>query len=493
MLYCIRFRLNLDTTQGMLSEFQQQFYAHLPDHPTGDQRDFIERTERFLFQNRERAGFIVRGYAGTGKTTCLAALVKTLPRFRLKTVLMAPTGRAAKVMSKYAKRPALTVHKKIYQSKRKSNGQMSFHLADNRHTNTLFIVDEASMISDGGGLNAQHYFHQRSLLDDLVRYVYSGKNCRLMFIGDIAQLPPVGREISPALDSRFLKTNYQLNLKGVELKEVLRQAKGSGILENATQLRNQTQIQEPNIRFRLGGFDDIHSINGMELEERLEESIGQDGTENTIVITRSNKRANIFNQQVRLRIMGLDEEIAAGDFVMVVKNNYFWLDEQSPIGFIANGDIAEILSLGSIEELYGLRFINASIRLVDYPSEIALEVKLMLDSIYSETPALEPEKSKRFFDTVMEDYEHIADRAKKYQELKKNPYFNALQIKFAYAVTCHKSQGGQWKNVFVDQGYLTEEMVDQTYARWLYTAVTRASERLYLVNFNEHFIESDGL
>lgn len=475
----------------MNSKFQERFYSFLPDTPTDDQRDFIERAERFLFQNIERAGFIMRGYAGTGKTTCLAALVKTLPEFKRKSVLLAPTGRAAKVMSKYAHRQALTIHKKIYQTKRKSDGQLNFQLAANLHTNTLFVIDEASMISDGGGLNAQHYFHQRSLLDDLINYVYSGKNCRLMFIGDIAQLPPVGRDISPALDSKFLKSNFNLSLKGVELKQVLRQSIDSGILQNATSIRTSANDENYQLKFDLLKGSDVEAINGMELEDRLETAIREDHIENTIVITRSNKRANAFNQQIRSRVLGLDEEIATGDYIMIVKNNYFWLDEKSPIGFIANGDTAEILSLGSYEELYGFRFINATIRLVDYPLEPDVEVKLLLDTLNSEAPSLDPESNRKLFETVMEDYQDIPDKAKKYQELKKNPYFNALQIKFAYAVTCHKSQGGQWPNVFVDQGYLTEEMVDSNYFRWIYTAMTRASKQLYLVNFNPIFFSDE--
>lgn len=471
----------------MKTKFQARFYSFLPDSPTDDQRDFIERAERFLFQNIERAGFIMRGYAGTGKTTCLAALVKTLPEFQRKSVLLAPTGRAAKVMSKYSRRQALTIHKKIYQTKRKSNGQLNFQLAANLHTNTLFIIDEASMISDGGGLNAQHYFHQRSLLDDLIEYVYSGRNCRIMFIGDIAQLPPVGRDISPALDSKFLKSHYDLALKGVELKQVLRQANDSSILRNATNIRELGTQEDGALIFDLSEGTDVAAIDGMELEDCLETTIREDGIENTIVVTRSNKRANLFNQQIRSRVLGLDEEIATGDYIMVVKNNYYWLDEKSPIGFIANGDIAEILSLGNTEELYGFRFVNATIRLIDYPHEPDVEVKLLLDTIQSESPSLEAGKSKMLFDNVMEDYSEIGDKAKKYQALKKNPHFNALQIKFAYAVTCHKSQGGQWPNVFVDQGYLTEEMVDQSYFRWIYTAITRASKQLYLVNFSPVF------
>ncbi|MFT4757838.1 MAG: exodeoxyribonuclease-5, partial [Vicingaceae bacterium] len=377
---------------------------------------------------------------------------------------------------------AFTIHKKIYQSERGKDGQTHFKLGANLHTNTVFIIDEASMISDGGA-------SEQSLLDDLIEYVYGGKNCRLVFIGDIAQLPPVGKLLSPALDPKYLMANYYLKLKGVELSQVMRQASESGILHNATLIRNQTLEEKPIIKFELDRFDDIKRIDGLELEDELHTCFSKYGADDTIVITRSNKRANIFNQQIRVRIKDLDDEIATGDYLMVVKNNYYWLDEKSPVSFIANGDVAEIMGMGNIEEMYGFRFLNATVRLIDYPQLQSIDVKLLLDSIHSEAPSLTKEDSQRFFETVMEDYAEVANKRIKMELLKKNPYFNALQVKFGYAVTCHKSQGGQWKAVFVDQGYLTEEMLNTEYARWLYTAVTRATERLYLVNFNDQFFE----
>ncbi len=463
-----------------MSAFQQKFYSFLPGVPTSDQVDLVERMERFLFQNAARAGFIIRGYAGTGKTTAIAAMIKTFPSFQLKSVLLAPTGRAAKVLSNFSKKPAFTIHKKIYQSERGKDGQTHFKLGANLHTNTIFIIDEASMISDGGA-------HEQSLLDDLIEYVYTGKNCRLVFIGDIAQLPPVGKLLSPALDPKYLMSNYYLKLKGVELSQVMRQASESGILHNATIIRNQTKDKKPQIKFELKDFDDIKRIDGVELEDELHTCFSKYGADDTIVITRSNKRANIFNQQIRVRIKDLDNEIATGDYLMVVKNNYFWLDEKSPVSFIANGDVAEVMGMGNIEELYGFRFLNATVRLIDYPTLQPIDVKLLLDSIHSEAPSLTKEDSQRLFETVMDDYAEVTNKRVKMELLKKNPYFNALQVKFGYAVTCHKSQGGQWKAVFVDQGYLTEEMLDTEYARWLYTAVTRATEKLYLVNFNDQF------
>ena len=465
-----------------MSAFQQKFYGFLPGVPTSDQVDLVERMERFLFQNAERAGFIIRGYAGTGKTTAIAAMIKTFPSFQLKSVLLAPTGRAAKVLSNFSKKSAFTIHKKIYQSERGKDGQTHFKLGANLHTNTIFIIDEASMISDGGA-------YEQSLLDDLIEYVFTGKNCRLVFIGDIAQLPPVGKLLSPALDPKYLMSNYYLKLKGVELSQVMRQSLESGILHNATLIRNQTQEKNPVLKFDLDGFDDVKRIDGLELEDELHTCFSKYGADDTIVITRSNKRANVFNQQIRVRIKDLDNEIATGDYLMVVKNNYFWLDEKSPVSFVANGDVAEVMSMGNIEGLYGFRFLNATVRLIDYPTLQPIDVKLLLDSINSEAPSLTKEDSQRLFETVMEDYAEVTNKRVKMELLKKNPYFNALQVKFGYAVTCHKSQGGQWKAVFVDQGYLTEEMLDTEYARWLYTAVTRATERLYLVNFNDMFFD----
>ncbi len=470
----------------MPTHFKDTFYSFMPDVPTSDQVDLVERMERFLFQPIEKAGFIIRGYAGTGKTTSIAALVKTLPQFNYRSVLLAPTGRAAKVMSSFSKKPAFTIHKKIYQVKRAANGQMQFALAPNYHTHTVFLVDEASMISSKGGVRTAG-FRYTSLLEDLITYVFSGKNCRLVFIGDIAQLPPVGSDISPALNPAFLKNNFLMNLKGVELKQVLRQAEGSGILYNATKLREELEKKEPKIQFKTEGFDDVIPINGVELEDEINSAFGTYGENNVTIITRSNKRANEFNQQIRIRIKGQEEAISSGDYLMVVKNNYFWLDDKSPIGFIANGDIAEVMRLETTEELYGFRFVDATLRLIDYPKHPAIEAKLLLNTIYSDAPALTKEENQELYDNVMEDYFEISSQREKLELLKKNPHFNALQVKFANAVTCHKSQGGQWKVVFVDQGYLTEEMVDKEYLRWLYTAVSRATEKLYLVNFHPQF------
>lgn len=478
---------NFTKTFILIQSFQNVFRSFLPDVPTKDQQDLIDRMWRFLEWREERPAFIIRGYAGTGKTTSVGALVKTLPKFGWKSVLLAPTGRAAKVLSAFSGKPASTIHRKIYQVKRGKSGEMRFMRSQNLHSNTVFIVDEASMISDSSGLLGNSIYDQRSLLDDLVEYVYNEKNCRLVFIGDTAQLPPVGMNISPALSPASLKAAYGMSLKGVELKSVLRQSEGSGILHNATKLRVNLAKGITDIRFDMNSFPDIESISGAELEDKLQECYTSYGEEQTLIISRSNKRANIFNQQIRARIKFQETEVSTGDYLMVVKNNYFWLDEGSEAGFIANGDIAEIEGVKNTEEMYGFRFANVSLRLVNYDKQPPLEAKILLNSIMSDYPALSPEENQQLFEKVVEDYVDIPDRRKKYQELKKNPYYNALQVKFANAITCHKAQGGQWKAVFVDQGYLTEEMLDVEYSRWLYTALTRATEKLFLVNFNEKF------
>jgi exodeoxyribonuclease-5 len=471
----------------MSNVFSDLFISQMGHTPTNDQLVLIDRMSRFIDKRENNWAFIIRGYAGTGKTTTVGAMVKALPKIGLQSVLLAPTGRAAKVLSNFANKRASTIHRAIYQSKTSPDGISKFVLAANKAQNTIFIVDEASMISDGGGLSNTGFGESRSLLDDLMEFVFSGHHCKLIFIGDTAQLPPVGMEISPALEPKFLKSAYPIELKGAELKEVVRQKTDSGILYNATKLRLALLTDDFNIKFELEGYPDVFQLQGDELEDVLNECYGSDGEDNSIVICRSNKRANLFNGQIRQRIRWMEDEIATGEYIMIVKNNYFWLDETSKAGFIANGDIAEVMRLGNTEEMYGFRFVDATIRLVDYPDEPLVETKLLLNSLKSESPALEPSDFKLLYERVLEDYADEPNRKKKYELLKKNPYYNGLQIKFAYAITCHKSQGGQWKNVIIDQGYLTEEMIDVAYVRWLYTAITRATSKLYLLNFNERF------
>jgi len=456
---------------------------------TSDQQAALGAITDFIFSQNKDELFILKGYAGTRKTTLIGSLVNKLWTVGKKSVLLAPTGRAAKVMSGFSKSKAFTIHKKIYFPKKQSNGAVSFTLGVNKHSDTLFIVDEASMISDQS-LEAK-LFESNSLLADLIQYVYSGQRCKLMFVGDIAQLPPVKLAISPALDESVLELNYDKRVILSELSEVVRQTQQSGILVNATQIR--TQIEQElygDFRFQLSGFKDIvRLIEGNEIQEAIEEAYREVGKEDTTFIVRSNKRANMYNESIRARILYLEHDISVGDYMMVVKNNYFWLPASSSVGFIANGDLIEILELRAIKELYGFRFAEVKVQLVDYPSQKPFDTIVILDTISSESPSMSYEDSNRLYQEVLKDYEHEKSKYKKYVGVKNNEYFNALQVKFSYAVTCHKSQGGQWKRVFIEQPYLPDG-VDKEYLRWLYTALTRAKERLYLIGFkNEFFLK----
>ncbi|MEI7897099.1 MAG: AAA family ATPase [bacterium] len=460
-----------------------------PYEPTEGQDKLLGELAVFLTLSwkQQNALFILRGYAGTGKTTVVKALVDTLPRIGKKTALLAPTGRAAKVLTTYTKKEANTIHRKIYFARTNKDGLIDLKLQVNYHKHTLFIVDEASMIqhtmSAEGAVSST-----RNLLDDLFQFVYSGENCRMLFIGDAAQLPPVGLDHSPALDHDFLKNAYHLNIDTFELTEVVRQAKESGILVNATQVRNQLQqkkIEFP--MFSLEGFRDVTRLSGQDLEEALNHAWSGSQKENNVVICRSNKRANIYNREIRRRILFMEEEISTGDFLMVVKNNYFWLPLESTAGFIANGDIVELKRIRNIEEIYGFRFADVTIRFLDYPEEKDLDVKIILDTLMSESAALTQSDNNRLFQAVLADYEDTPSRRERMEKVKASPYFNALQVKFAYALTCHKTQGGQWDTVFIDQGYLHDKMLNLEFGRWLYTAVTRATKKLFLINFEERF------
>ncbi len=471
--------------------FYQSLLAHFGFKPTKNQQKVIGELTDFTFSTSPKSAFVLKGYAGTGKTSIIGALVKTLPDFNFSSVLLAPAGRAAKVLSNYSGKPAFTIHKMIYQLKSGGDGYTRFVLKENKFENTLFLVDEASMIGDGSGLTNAGWGETKSLLDDLLSYVFAGKNCKLILIGDTAQLPPVGSDLSPALDEDFMYKSYFLNLSFFELNEVVRQKKTSGILKLATSLRNKIQeenYQLPLLQVKESGVD-VKIITGLELEDELNSAYGKYGEENAMVICRSNKRANLFNLQIRSRIKWLEDEIASGDFMMVVKNNYFWLDDSSKAGFIANGDIVEILKIRGEEEQYGFRFATVTVRMLDYPDENDLEVKILLESILSDSPSLPSARFRELYDAISEEYSYEPNRKKRNELIRKNPYYQALQVKFANAVTCHKSQGGQWDVVFVEQGYLTEEMINMEYLRWLYTAVTRAKKILYLVNFNEEFFE----
>ena len=459
---------------------RQQF----PLNPTQQQLLVFDELDKFITSEYGDECFVLKGYAGTGKTTIVASLVKTLPKLALKTVLLAPTGRAAKVISNYSGKKAFTIHKRIYRKKSAMSLDMSFIISENLAENTIFIVDEASMIS-----NEAADFSGKSLLEDLLMYVYSGKNCKLMLVGDTAQLPPVGSDYSPALDTKLLQNVFTRTVFSYELTDVVRQQKQSGILYNATHIRELIRSKKEEFpQLSVKGFSDIFNMTGEKLPEGLQYAYDKYGMENTLVICRSNKSANNYNFQIRNRILYREEELSGGDYLMVVRNNYYWLaaDEQSN-AFIANGDIAKIRKMKNITELYGFRFADVVLEFLDYPDDEPLTCKVMLDTLYSETPSLSHADNKRLFEAVMEDYEHIANKRMRMEELKKNPYFNALQVKFAYAVTCHKAQGGQWDAVFVDQGYLTEEMLNTDFLRWMYTAITRSVKELFLVNFNAKF------
>ncbi|GAL77945.1 RecD-like DNA helicase Atu2026 [Algibacter lectus] len=405
---------------------------------------------------------------------------------------MAPTGRAAKVIANYSGKEAFTIHKKIYFPKKDAGGGVKFVLQPNKHKNTIFIVDEASMIPDTP--SESKLMENGSLLDDLMQYVYAGHNCKLLLIGDTAQLPPVRLDISPALDENTLALNYNKEVTRMELDEVVRQGQDSGILVNATILRDVLAREMYDyFKFDLNGFKDIvRLVDGYEIMDAINDAYSELGNEETAIIVRSNKRANMYNQQIRSRILFNENELSAGDYLMVVKNNYFWLKPTTEAGFIANGDIIEVLEIFSIQELYGFRFAEVKVRMVDYPKMQPFETVLLLDTIEAETPSLPYEESNRLYQEVMKDFENETSKYKKFLKVKSNKYFNALQVKFSYAITCHKSQGGQWNTVFVEQPYLPNG-IDKDYLRWLYTAATRAKEKLYLIGFKDEFFEEDPL
>ena len=473
---------------AMLTE--ASFYSVLkekfPHVPTLKQDIALQQLAAYILSNKKEALFLLKGFAGTGKTTLVGTLVNSLWKSTMKSVLMAPTGRAAKVMSNYSKTQAFTIHRKIYFPKKQSGGGVQFVLAPNKHRNTVFIVDEASMIPDTPA--DSKLFENGSLLDDLLMFVYAGHNCKLILIGDTAQLPPVKLNLSPALDADKLELNYNKQVITLELDEVVRQAENSGILVNATLLREQIQSEYfDSFQFDVDPFKDIiRLIDGHEIQEAIDTSYSQNGKEETAFIVRSNKRANLYNENIRARILYLENEIAVGDFMMVVKNNYHWLDPKSEAGFIANGDIIEVLEIFAIKELYSFKFAEVKVQMVDYPNQKPFETVLLLDTIQAETPSLSYEDGNRLYQNVMEDYAHETSKYKKFLGVKGNKYFNALQVKFSYAITCHKSQGGQWNTVFVEQPYLPNG-VDKEYLRWLYTAVTRAKKQLYLIGFKNDF------
>ncbi len=462
----------------MIHEFiSKRIREEFHHQPTPQQSELIELLGQFAVSPVSHKAFLLKGYAGTGKTTLVSALVQALYSLQQKTVLLAPTGRAAKVLSAYSGFSAFTIHKRIYRQK--SLGDYRFQLSDNLHKNTLFIVDEASMISNSGFDTA---FGSGRLLEDLVEYVYAGDGCSLLFLGDTAQLPPVQQEQSPALEASFLKS-LGLDVIEYEMTQVVRQALESGILWHATNLRTtiseEKTDEKPSID--LADFTDVERLSGMDLVEAVEQSYNGVGVEDTIVVTRSNKRANMYNDGIRARVMMKEEELTNGDLLMVTRNNYFWNKEYDNIDFIANGDVLEVTRIRKHHTMYGFNFADLSLRSLDYNWEI--DARVWLDSLKAENPQQMHELTNQLFQAVSEDYPEITNRRQLVRKVMESEYFNALQVKFAYAVTCHKAQGGQWKKVFIDHGYVPDDQINKDYYRWLYTAITRATEQVYLVNF----------
>ena len=464
-----------------------QIYEKLSVQPTENQKKIIESFSNYLSEDNSSTFFILNGYAGTGKTTIIAAIVSALKSLGIKTILLAPTGRAAKVLSQYSGEKALTIHKRIYREQTNAAYESKFSLNINRENEALFIVDEASMLSSGTNAD-KTIFGSGSLLDDLIQYVRSGKRCRLMLVGDSAQLPPVGDDYSPALSPveflPFGEVVYQT------MDEVVRQEQSSGILFNATLVRCMLEnsiFEIPHLDMQ---YSDIEAVNGGEFLEKLQECYDRYGRDQTIVITRSNKRANRYNEGIRRNILFAEEEIESGDMLMVVKNNYHYTEriEDCPMSFIANGDIARLKRIRRFEELYGFRYANAVLEFGDYDNT-EIECKVLLDTINSESPSLTYEQSQKLFYEVEKDYADIKSKIKRFKEIRENEYFNALQVKFSYAVTCHKAQGGQWSAVFIDRFLFGDEPMTKDMLRWLYTALTRATERVFLVNFDEKFFE----
>lgn len=455
------------------------FIKNFPFSPTSNQVEALNALSRYVSAQNPYHIFILKGYAGTGKTSILGHISKVYNQSH-NVVLLAPTGRAAKVLSDYCQMPAYTIHKKIYRLFDNPDGERQFMLQKNNYKDALFIVDECSMISSGG-------YATRDLLEDLMRYVFRGRNCRIILTGDIAQLPPVDMDYSPALNKEYLEHNFKFPVTEVELTQVVRQQEESGILYNATQLREN--IVDQNFTMKLdANLPNVHAINGMELQESLEQSYHKYGQEEVLFVTRSNKRANQFNQEIRNRLLFREERLSSSDMVMAVKNNYHWLPKDQKDGsFIANGESMEIKQVYGTEQMYGFEFANARVSL-NAAKQIDVDVKLWLDSLFVDGPSMTQEDHNALYYKVYEDYLGIKNEKPVKEMVKSDDFYNALQVKFSYAVTCHKSQGGQWDAVFVDHGFITDEMIDINLLRWMYTAITRAKKQLFLVNFNEAFL-----
>lgn len=469
-----------------LTIFQQQ----IPFQFTNSQGTVAQMLTDFVCSPSENQLFVLNGYAGTGKTTLVGALVRALKIFRKNCILLAPTGRSAKVFSLYASQKAYTIHKCLYYSKVK-DGVHTFSRRPNRLQNTIFIVDEASMIADG--VVDTPVFGNSSLLDDLFSYVFEGQGCQLLLVGDAAQLPPVHFEESPALDVDYIKRNFSLNANSCSLVDVTRQSQNSGILYNATHLRNKMLRNECSFPlFSATVYSDCQRVSGEELEELLHSLYAKHEPDDIVLITYSNKRAYIYNQEIRHRILYREEQLAAGDYLIAVKNNYFWIQDDREVGFLANGDAMEVVSINKRMELYGFHFADVTVRLCDYPNHGNVDIKIIMESLDSENASLTEEQSNALYLAVSEDYADIPTKKEFYAKMKSDPFLNAVQVKFSYAMTCHKTQGGQWPCVLLDQGLIRDGILTKSYLRWLYTALTRASQQVYLINFNDSFFESQA-
>ncbi len=454
--------------------------------PTQSQEELFLATTEFLAENNFKEVLIVKGYAGTGKTECISAIINALQTLRFRSVLVTPTGRAAKVLAARSGKTVSTIHKKIYRQKSAKDSFGEFVLDKNLHKNTIFIVDEASMIGNSG---ENKLFGSGDLLGDLLKYVYSSDSCKLIMVGDTAQLPPVGLSISPALESAtFLAEG--IDVKETYLRDVVRQQSQSGILANATGLRAMVDSSGPYLpKIATTKFNDVIKLSGADLIEEISSSYDKHGIEDSIIICRSNKRANKFNEGIRNSILWREEQLTVGDLVMVVKNSYSWVEDFEELDFIANGDILKILKIKGYQELYGYRFADVTVSLLDYKN-LEIDTKIILNTLSIETASLNYEDQKKLYFSIAEDYPDIKNKRALMLKIRENSFFNALQVKFAYAITCHKAQGGQWKNVFIDHGYLTDDMINKDFLRWLYTAFTRATDKVYLVNFKKDFFSN---
>jgi len=468
-------------------QFLALFRAQVPYQPTAGQEVAMLKMTDFLYKKAPKQLFVLKGYAGTGKTTLISALVRVFGNLKKRTVLLAPTGRAAKVFASYSGDKAYTIHKHIYKIAHKE-GFVKIKRKINESTNTLYIVDEASMISCDG--NSGELFGTRELLADLIEYAFEGANNKLLFIGDDAQLPPVQSDESPAFNFDFLTANFDVEISTCQLTDVVRQATDSGVLYNATLLRKILSSKKYKLPFfSLSNFEDMQRIGSQDLEDELNNLYAHYNAEDIAVITRSNKRAYIFNNEIRNRIFCRENRLATGDFLMAVKNNYYWIDELSEVGFIANGDLMEVMSITKTQEFYGFTFMNIRARLCDYPNYPDVDFKIILESLETEGPSMNSEQMKQLYQEIAKDYEDISNKRARFLKIKSNPFLNAVQVKFSYSLTCHKTQGGQWKVILIDLGYFAEERLDKEFIRWLYTAVTRATEKVYLINFPNSFFD----